>query len=234
MKGTNRSLTVAVVLAAFASSCSDGTGPGDQSNDRISIVNNTGALLSRVTYYPDSTVPLDATGVGYSMTPTVRAAMSGDPGDPTSGNLVLKLEAEVAPPSIGGNTLQATSVAIVGTLAVVSYNMRGAEYLGAIDVFDISKPKNPVLQSQALFQNADMNAVSTDGVHVYAAEATGDGECKPHPSNCETIHLRKGETEFFDIKDEAGEIVAQYQLDLVDIKARKTPAAVKARKSSGS
>jgi hypothetical protein len=52
------------------------------------------------------------------------------------------------------------------------------------------------------------------------AEATGDGECKPHPASCETIHLRRGETEFFDIKDAAGEIVAQYQLDLVKINTR--------------
>jgi Mrp family chromosome partitioning ATPase len=62
-----------------------------------------------------------------------------------------------------------------------------------------------------------------------AAEATGDGECKPHPSNCETIHLRKGETEFFDIKDENGEVVASFQLDLVDIKTRKKSSATRAR-----
>jgi hypothetical protein len=54
-----------------------------------------------------------------------------------------------------------------------------------------------------------------------AAEVTGDGSCKPHPSNCETIHLRKGETEFFDVQDETGAVVAQYQLDLVEINARK-------------
>jgi hypothetical protein len=64
-----------------------------------------------------------------------------------------------------------------------------------------------------------------------AAEATGDGECKPHPSNCETIQLRKGETEFFDIKDETGNVIAQFQLDLVDINTRKRPAATRARKS---
>jgi hypothetical protein len=58
------------------------------------------------------------------------------------------------------------------------------------------------------------------------AEATGDGECKPHPSNCETIHLRKGETEFFDVKDPVtGDVVAQYQLDLVDINHKKASAA---------
>jgi hypothetical protein len=54
-----------------------------------------------------------------------------------------------------------------------------------------------------------------------AAEVTGDGACKPHPSNCETIHLREGETEFFDVQDETGAVVSQYQLDLVEINARK-------------
>jgi hypothetical protein len=53
-------------------------------------------------------------------------------------------------------------------------------------------------------------------------EATGDGSCKPHPSSCETIHLRKGETEFFDVLDpETGEVTEQFQLDIVDIKTRK-------------
>lgn len=59
-----------------------------------------------------------------------------------------------------------------------------------------------------------------------AVEADGDGECKPHPSSCETILLARGETEFFDVLDpEAAEdatdderILARFQLDLVDIK----------------
>jgi hypothetical protein len=50
-------------------------------------------------------------------------------------------------------------------------------------------------------------------------EPTGDGKCDPHPSNCETVALAKGETEFFDVIDpDTGEISAQYELDLVDIK----------------
>jgi hypothetical protein len=59
-----------------------------------------------------------------------------------------------------------------------------------------------------------------------AIEADGDGDCKPHPSACETILLAPGETEFLDVIDpEAAEdatdeerILAQFQLDLVDIK----------------
>jgi hypothetical protein len=61
--------------------------------------------------------------------------------------------------------------------------------------------------------------------------AQGDGTCKPHPSNCETIHMNEGETEFFDVVDEQGNVSAQYQLDLVDIKQRKTADAAQARKA---
>jgi hypothetical protein len=50
-------------------------------------------------------------------------------------------------------------------------------------------------------------------------DPTGDGSCRPHPSNCETVQLAKGETEFFDVIDpDTGDVTAQYELDLVDIK----------------
>jgi hypothetical protein len=50
-------------------------------------------------------------------------------------------------------------------------------------------------------------------------DPTGDGECKPHPATCEKIELAKGETEFFDVvDDETGDVKAQYELDLIDIK----------------
>jgi hypothetical protein len=59
-----------------------------------------------------------------------------------------------------------------------------------------------------------------------SVEVDGDGVCKPHPSSCETVELAVGETEFLDVFDPEAEVaegedpepVAQYQLDLVDIK----------------
>jgi hypothetical protein len=62
--------------------------------------------------------------------------------------------------------------------------------------------------------------------------ATGDGDCKPSTDACETIELRKGETEFFDVIDEKGNVTAQYQLDLVDIKRKATSSAARAKQSS--
>jgi hypothetical protein len=50
-------------------------------------------------------------------------------------------------------------------------------------------------------------------------DPSGDGKCTPHPSNCEKVELAKGETEFFDVIDpNTGDVTAQYELDLVDIK----------------
>jgi len=58
--------------------------------------------------------------------------------------------------------------------------------------------------------------------------AQGDATCKPSPSNCETIHMRPGDTEFLDVSDEEGNVTAQYQLDLLKIKTSTTGDASKA------
>jgi len=62
-----------------------------------------------------------------------------------------------------------------------------------------------------------------------AVEAQGDGSCQPSPANCETIHLREGDTEFFDVKDESGNVTEQFQLDLLRIKRSTTASAAKAK-----
>jgi len=160
-------------LAALLVSCSDGSGPG-QTNGRISINNNAIVLAQRVTYRNDS-IPIDSLGVGY---PSAPAPFGSAPVSRSSAAsqaaFSLSLRAEVAPPSIAGQMLQATSVSIVGNLAVVSYNMIGNPYLGGVDVIDITNKNHPVLTSEALFQNTDVSAVTTSGVNVYLAEATGD------------------------------------------------------------
>lgn len=159
-------------LIALDLSCSDASGPGNQANGRIAITNDAGMLASRVTYLND-TIPIDSAGVGYPSAPVLSPGISRSAAaSQASNNLILK--AQVAPPSIGGQPLQATSVAIVGNLAVVSYNMAGAQYLGGVDVIDITNKNQPVLVSEALFQNTDVSAVTTSGTNVYLAEATGD------------------------------------------------------------
>src|SRR5258707_11306635 len=170
-----RKLAVALicVVALVHLSCSDASGPGNQANDRITITNNAGVLASRVTYRNDS-IPIDSAGVGYPSAPLASASVGRSITASQAGGYSLSLKASVAPPSLGGQVLQATSVSIVGNLAVVSYNMVGNPYLGAVDVIDITNKNQPVLTSEALFQNSDVSAVTTSGANVYLAEATGD------------------------------------------------------------
>jgi hypothetical protein len=53
-------------------------------------------------------------------------------------------------------------------------------------------------------------------------EALGDGRCDPTPEDCQTLTLRKGETEFFTRGDK------QYELDLVGIYSKQTRDGAKA------
>jgi hypothetical protein len=173
MKVSRLALPLIGALALLHVSCSDFVGPGNQANDRISILNDPAALASAVTYY-STPVIVDSVGVGYPSPPAPSASASVMPGAANPAAFSLTLVAEVAPPVIGGQTLQATSVSIVGQMAVVSYNMRGNPYTGAIDVFDLSNNNVPSLKSRALFQNTDVSSVFASGTNVYVAEATGD------------------------------------------------------------
>lgn len=158
------------------------TGPGDQSNEHVSITNNEAALAWRLVA-TDNDVPVDGSGVGYA------SAMGGTARPSAAPAISLRLTAEVLPPSIGGNVLQATSIAMDGNGAFVSYNMRGAEYLGGIDVFQISNEKNVKLKSEALFSDADVHSVTFSADRVYAAQSTGD-MTYPYPAVFEVLGLQ--------------------------------------------
>jgi hypothetical protein len=58
--------------------------------------------------------------------------------------------------------------------------------------------------------------------------AEGDGSCHPSPADCQRLHLRKGETEFFEVGGKDGEAGAEHQLDLLDVRTRKTASAARA------
>ena len=64
--------------------------------------------------------------------------------------------------------------------------------------------------------------------------AQGDGTCRPSHTTCETLHIREGETEFFDVPSENGDSTgtssgAQYQLDVLKIRKTTTTNAKKAK-----
>ena len=88
----------------------------------------------------------------------------------------ITLVSEVRPPTVEGEVVQATSVAVYNSEKVmVSYNMRGAPRLGAIDW--ITKLKSqPRISASATFLDSDISALSMEGKYVYAAESTGAAE----------------------------------------------------------
>lgn len=55
------------------------------------------------------------------------------------------------------------------------------------------------------------------------ALARGDGRCVPSPSDCQTIEIKPGETEFIDIKRGGSSI--QYQLDYIKVRRKKATAS---------
>jgi hypothetical protein len=59
--------------------------------------------------------------------------------------------------------------------------------------------------------------------------AQGDGSCKPSRTTCETIHIREGETEFFDVTNPDGTVSSQYQLDVIKIRKKTTTNAKQAK-----
>src|SRR5690242_18749125 len=98
-----RKLAIALifVVALIPVSCSDSTGPGNQSNDRISITNDAGVLASRVTYSND-VIPIDSIGVGYPSAPVPFGSAAVSRSSAASQAFNLSLKATVAPPSVGG------------------------------------------------------------------------------------------------------------------------------------
>jgi hypothetical protein len=63
------------------------------------------------------------------------------------------------------------------------------------------------------------------------ATATGDGTCKPNPTQCDTIEMKAGDTEFFDVaQGNAG--VVQYELDLLKVFHDKVSGKAAAAKAA--
>jgi len=116
---------------------------------------------------------------------------SGRSGSQKASEIVLTLVAEVSPPIVACQLVQATSIAIKGEFAYVSYNMRGESFLGAVDVFDIKNPDRPRLVSEAIFSDSDIHSLTFDGGKVYAAQGTGAAGFET-PSAFEVITTKKG------------------------------------------
>ncbi len=154
----------------------------DEANARISITNNLSALNERVTY---SEQAVDIEG-GSGLPPTLllpsAAAVS-------NSSITLTLVAEIMPPTVNGQIVQATSVTLRNNAeGLVSYNMQGAPRLGAVDFIKRFNSTSPSLTSSITFNDSDVNSVASDGSFVYTAVATDDAGY-PYPAVLERIKI---------------------------------------------
>ncbi|PKQ62503.1 hypothetical protein BZG02_12320 [Labilibaculum filiforme] len=156
-------LLVMIGLFLIVSSCSDNddslqTEQKKTVEKSISINNNPAELSSRVTTKNDLVRINNLPGA------TTKDGTTEMEIDYTK-NYAFKLKAEVEAPKVQGETIQATHVKIIDDMAFVSYNTKGSEYSGGIELFDISDQDNPTLQASALFEDVDISAVDYyDGV----------------------------------------------------------------------
>jgi hypothetical protein len=165
-----KNLLLVSIVFAFATSCSEYDDVKTQKkevqklSESVSINNNAADLSSRVSYSSDL--------VYLSDLPSGKTK-SGDVGIDVdlSKNYAFKLRAQVSPPKVQGNYLQATHVKIVDDMAFVTYNTRGPEYRGGVELFNVADEGNPILQAEALFTHVDISAADYYNGKLYLAGA---------------------------------------------------------------
>lgn len=175
-----RQLCIALATVIGLTAC-DGLEliPQDEANERLTVTNTPWLLSTRVTR-PGATVPIDPNPAGL-----VSSAMALN-----AATVELTLIAEIDPPIVDGQVVQATSITLLaGNKSVVSYNMAGAPRLGGVDHIQNSKKNKPNLTGSVTFNDADINAVTSDGSYIYAAVASDSGGF-PYPAIMERVRLK--------------------------------------------
>lgn len=99
---------------------------------------------------------------------TITGKFSKAADEDLAGDYPLTLVAQVDAPFFdGGENLTASHVNVVGNYAYVCYNTVGEDYVGGVDVINISDPTNPRVTSRLYYSNADINSVTYDNGYVY-------------------------------------------------------------------
>ena len=151
-------------------------------------------------------------------------------------------------PATGGSTptVGGSPVAVPGTPVLPSPKKKTYELMELTVRFGASDgsrpPRRDVKRLQALPSNDDpvliyLGVLDDKKTAVFMLDsgvvAQGDGTCRPSRTTCETIHIREGETEFFDVPSDTGDSTdtssgAQYELDVLKIRKTTTTNAKKA------
>lgn len=178
-------LSMGVVL----NQCTESPEPEPEDKARIILENDLTTLLGRVTYM-NEVLEIDT-----SLQSTSLPKPAVDP-------VTLTLIAEVDPPLIDGQPLQATDICIISNKAYVSYNMIGEPYQGAVDIIDIKDEDDPELISSMVFTDSDVNGLTFTGDDLYLALATNRSGFSS-PAVVEKVRVQSNQltedTETFDV-----------------------------------
>ena len=188
----NVDLAIVILFTVFTLfSCQKDPQPIDNPEDEFIeignlLINSDRAQLAGRITYKNEIVPIVDTE-----TSSILKSSDDFPEIDLTKNYAFKLKAEVNPPVYEDHTLQATHVAIKDDYAFVTYNTRGPEWLGGIEIFDVSDLGNPVIISSAILVNTDVSAVDYADGKIYVVGATGDYEEKGFvsPAFMEVISL---------------------------------------------
>jgi len=160
----NRFLLMVLGVLTLASCFDQILVPGVESDGRLTVTNDPEVLSQRLRYV-EIDVPID---------PVVPALFGGAAAPPTRASVKLTLTAELDPPTVDGQVVQATSISPPRRFAfAVSYNTKGSPFVGAVDYVVNPFGVTPTLLSSVVFSDSDVSAVGLDDDWIYAAQATG-------------------------------------------------------------
>ena len=138
--------------------------PDVETDGRLTVTNDEEALSARLSYL-EVDIPIDAASP---------APFAGAAAAPTASSVRLTLVAELEPPTVDGQVVQATSISPPRRFTfAISYNTQGSPFVGAVDYVINPFGLTPRLISSVTFSDSDVSAVGLDDDWFYAAEATG-------------------------------------------------------------
>ncbi|MEP2280561.1 hypothetical protein [Maribacter sp.] len=155
----------AVTASLFIASCSDETTVFENPEDNLVSETDQSKLDNSVSFERAGVLDIFEDPIASAK----RSSLTGKD-EEEAGDYPLSLVAQIEPPTFtNGENLAATHVALDGDYGYVSYNTVGQDYVGAIDVIDISDPTSPKVTSRVYYTNADLNSIAYDNGYVYVA-----------------------------------------------------------------
>ncbi len=152
---TFRSLLFYSAILFLFNGCKEETSP--PAEELPEIIETEDLTFTNDESYLDSKVEIINSTLSTTATSDVSAANLKSA---TSGKGTYRIIARVSPIEVNGIPRSASHVRIRNDYAFVSYNTKGADYGGGLQIIDISNDNRPRLKSEAIYDDSDFNALA--------------------------------------------------------------------------